>query len=1162
VPELDQQHLANRIVELRAHDREFAEAAPAPAVAEAMRQADGDLVATMTAALTGYADRPALAQRASQLVDSGGRRRLELLPRYESLSYRELWLRMRALGNCWQNAGLAIGDFVATLGFTSVDYATVDLTCMLLGAVAVPLPITSSARQLAPIIAETGPRVLATDISSIAIAAQVALDADCVERLVVFDYDEGVDDQREAFLAAVGTLPERVTVRPLSAEFDLSRQLPDRLRGLGEPDRLASLIYTSGSTGTPKGAIYTEAMLTQMWQRSRAGMTNAGASGDLPLPTIVLHYMPMSHVNGRSWLVSGLASGGIGYYTGRSDMSTLLEDIPLARPTVLSLVPRICDMVYQRYQLELERLAGTSDQVDAAARAEVRDRMLGGRIVSALCGSAPLSDKMQAFMASILGTTVTDCYGSTETTRPVVVNQQVRRPPVIDYKLVDVPELGYFSTDKPYPRGELRLISEGLVPGYYKQPEITARSVDEQGYYKTGDIMAEIAPDRLVYVDRINNVVKLSQGEFVAISKLEALYSTSRYIEQIYVYGSSAQSFLLAVVVPDYHRIGSRDSAEVHAAIAEEIRLLAKEAELNPYEIPHDFLIEPVRFSTDNGLLSGVGKLLRPALKQRYGPELEQRYAEIAAGRVELFNELRDASRERPTLATVAGAAQVTLGSYAPDFAADASFTDLGGDSLSAHTFATVLEQAFGLEVPVQVIIGPTATLNSIASYLDSVRGSQSSRPTYRSVHGRNSVEVRAADLTLETFLGPQLPVLAADLPPVAGPSRTVLLTGANGYLGRFLCLEWLERLSRIGGTLICLARGRDDAAARQRIVDAFGDRPPEHFRELADRHLRVLAGDVSAPQLGLDQPAWDQLAATVDQIVHSAALVNHVLPYRQLFEPNVLGTAELIRLALTTRRKRFSYVSTVAVAMRPDRSFLDETVDIRVASPIRPIDDGYANGYATSKWAGEVLLRRAHEQCGLPVAVFRPDMILAHSRYAGQLNLPDRFTRLLLSVVATGTAPGSFYALDSEGNRQRAHYSGLPVDFTAAAITSLGERATSGFATYNVVNAHDDGASLDRFVDWLIERGHPITRIADFGQWRSRFEIALRSLPERQRKLSVLPLLHAYAAPALPADSTVPTEQFQAGVRLVGVADGQVPQIGPDLIEKYVADLRLLSLA
>ena len=73
---------------------------------------------------------------------------------------------------------------------------------------------------------------------------------------------------------------------------------------------------------------------------------------------------------------------------------------------------------------------------------------------------------------------------------------------------------------------------------------------DEDGYYKTGDIMAEVGPDQLRYVDRRNNVIKLSQGEFVAVSRLEALYSTSPLIHQIYIYGSSERSFLLAVVVP------------------------------------------------------------------------------------------------------------------------------------------------------------------------------------------------------------------------------------------------------------------------------------------------------------------------------------------------------------------------------------------------------------------------------------------------------------------------------------------------------------------------------------------------------------------------------------------------------------------------------------
>ena len=100
----------------------------------------------------------------------------------------------------------------------------------------------------------------------------------------------------------------------------------------------------------------------------------------------------------------------------------------------------------------------------------------------------------------------------------------------------------------------------------------------------------------------------------------------------------------------------------------------------------------------------------------------------------------------------------------------------------------------------------------------------------------------------------------------------------------------------------------------------------------------------------------------------------------------------------------------------------------MRNAIPSRAVkDEGYASGYATSKWAAEVLLRDAHARFGIPVSNFRSDMILAHSRYRGQLNVPDMFTRWVYSIVRTGLAPCSFYRGDSE----RAHYDGLPVDFT-----------------------------------------------------------------------------------------------------------------------------------
>jgi fatty acid CoA ligase FadD9 len=348
------------------------------------------------------------------------------------------------------------------------------------------------------------------------------------------------------------------------------------------------------------------------------------------------------------------------------------------------------------------------------------------------------------------------------------------------------------------------------------------------------------------------------------------------------------------------------------------------------------------------------------------------------------------------------------------------------------------------------------------------------------------------------------------------------------------------------------------------RIEEAFDggdDDLIRHFRALAADHLEVLAGDIGEPNLSLDDATWNRLAGSVDLIVHPAALVNHVLPYGQLFGPNVVGTAELIRLALTAKLKPFNYVSSVGIAALGD--VIGEDVDIRIASPTRKIDDTYANGYATTKWAGEVLTREAHDLCGLPVAVFRCDMILAHSRYGGQLNVPDLFTRLLLSLVATGIAPHSFYELDTQGNRMRAHYDGLPVDFIAEAIATLGGKSTDGFRTYNVVNPHDDGISLDQFVDWLIEAGHPIQRFADYDNWLTRFETAMRALPDKQRQHSELTLLEAFRPPALVVRGpALPAQTFRESVRAAAIGpEHDIPHLSASLIGKYIADLKQLDL-
>ena len=540
--------------------------------------------------------------------------------------------------------------------------------------------------------------------------------------------------------------------------------------------------------------------------------------------------------------------------------------------------------------------------------------------------------------------------------------------------------------------------------------------------------------------------------------------------------------------------------------------------------------------------------------------EVEALYEKIEATRSDELEALRLEGPNLPVAQTVRWAMRATLGldELASTFAG--SFQDLGGDSLSALSCSLLLEEIYGVEVPVSVITDPSGGLQQLASFIERARNGASRQASFASIHGRDATRIKAADLTLDRFLDASLFAHAANLLPPAQDVRTVLVTGANGYLGRFLCLEWLERMAAKGGRVICIGRGRDAADARRRILAAF-DSGDEELKArvslLADSYLDVVPGDLAEPALGMSQEAWLQLAETVDLIVHPAALVNHVLPYQQLFGPNVAGTAELIGLALSRRLKPFVFVSTVAAAVGP-AGILDEDADVREAAPERDLGgNNYAAGYANSKWAGEVLLRDAHDRLGLPVAVFRSDMILAHSRYRGQINIPDIFTRWLLSIVQTGIAPQSFYA--GQGSP---HYPGLPVDFVARAITELGSGRGRGFFTYHVLNPNNDGVSLDRFVEWLAMAGRQIDRIDDYADWFTRFETALRSLPEEQRQHSSLPLLHQLREPMPAAFGTaVSAARFSAALQDSGAASCEIRSLSKAFIAKCLADIVHLQL-
>ncbi|WP_330230956.1 AMP-binding protein [Nocardia sp. NBC_00508] len=600
---------------LRNTDEQFASSAPSAEVRAAAGDPDLSAAQMIETYLRGYADRPALGHRRSGSFDV--------------ITYRQFHSSINCLRARWSapsGGGLRAGDFVATLGFTSADYAVVDLACTLSGFVTVPLHNTFDAHQIVPILRETAPRVLAVSVESLPVAIEALAGNSTVERVVVFDYVPEDDGHRAALARArtrLGAVRPELTLTSLPDEIAAGNDhappppvyVPD-----GE-DTLATIIYTSGSTGTPKGAMFPTSWIKHYWRRSVG-------RPDPSVPALHLQNLPLSFLGGRQWLASTLSNGGTGYFTAGSDNSTFLEDLALVRPTELVMVPKLCGEIFRLFQNEQSRLRELGIEQAAAtesAMRTIRVDVLGGRVVTACCGGAPLSATIRDFVQECLGIQVVDGYGSTEAGTTVTENGRIL-PAVVDYKLVDVLDSGYTTADRPHPRGELYIKSVCAFSGYYRRPEDTAEVFDADGFYKTGDIMAEVSPGRLTYIDRASNILKLAAVGFVSVSKLEAIYSGAPELRQIYIYGNSAQPFLLAVVVPnrDFVEPGNCKN-EISAAL----RRVAADNALAFYEIPRDFLVEPQDFTRTNGLLSSSGKLLRPALKEQYGKRLESLYSEL-----------------------------------------------------------------------------------------------------------------------------------------------------------------------------------------------------------------------------------------------------------------------------------------------------------------------------------------------------------------------------------------------------------------------------------------------------------------------------------------------------------------------------------------------------
>ncbi|KAI9028027.1 hypothetical protein DFJ74DRAFT_661512 [Hyaloraphidium curvatum] len=338
-----------------------------------------------------------------------------------------------------------------------------------------------------------------------------------------------------------------------------------------KPEDIMTVMYTSGTTGNPKGVVLSHLNLA-------ASLRYFSLHVPFSTESVHISFLPLAHIYERNLLTAQLFHGGsVGYFHGSTP--ELLADVQALRPTHFPMVPRLMNRIYQTVMNSLSGVRGRLFRmaVDSkVARIEgewdlesplwdwaVLDgarKMLGGRVEFMMVGAAPIAPEVLGFFRTVFKTEVIEAYGMTESTGGGCTTSigdygigSVGGPSLaLEIRLCDVDEMNYRVTDKPYPRGEICIRGNGVMQGYLKEPAKTAETIDDDGFIHTGDIGQIDERGRLWVFDRKKHVFKLSQGEYVAPEKIEAVYLRSLWIAQIYVYGEMTENELVAVVVPDF----------------------------------------------------------------------------------------------------------------------------------------------------------------------------------------------------------------------------------------------------------------------------------------------------------------------------------------------------------------------------------------------------------------------------------------------------------------------------------------------------------------------------------------------------------------------------------------------------------------------------------
>lgn len=558
---------------------------------------------------------------------------------WKELSWKKLADLVGKTANAMLENGIAADDKVAVYADNSAEWIIFDLAALSIGAVTVPVYATSNAEQTAYVLKDSEAKiVLVSTQTQYDICYSFTQTQNSLQKIIV--------SKKAVWIKKENTFYLEDFIEKASPEIRIVEK---------SPQDLATIIYSSGTTGTPKGIMLKHENFLKAFDAHFEYFTFKNFENEISLA-----FLPLTHVFERCWTLLCLYGGArVFFLENTKDIANALMEV---RPTMMCTVPRFLQKIYAGVQEKAEESSSAKKKIfawafavgqeaaeirrknenvplalnlknkvaDALVFSKIKEKM-GGRLWFIPCGGASVSENVTEFFEAA-GIHITVGYGLTETTATLTafplknfVHGSCGKPlPGIEVKIGE--------NDEIWAKGN------GIMLGFYKKEEETKKVFTEDGWFKTGDAGRLDEAGNLYITDRIKDLMKTSNGKYIAPQQIENILTNNNYIQQIVLIADGRQ-FVSALIVPNFEFLQNHlsqkkiphenwETAVKQKEVTDLYKNILKDLQkdLSDYEKVKKFTLMPAEFDIQNGEITPTLKIKRAAVLKKYENLIEEMY--------------------------------------------------------------------------------------------------------------------------------------------------------------------------------------------------------------------------------------------------------------------------------------------------------------------------------------------------------------------------------------------------------------------------------------------------------------------------------------------------------------------------------------------------------